>query len=153
MKTSLGPCIILVNDSVLFSDSSTMSQAFKAVKWLRARVWSLSWHCLCNSADWLPTLSWSWEILMTLVLFCFSVTLAFFFYHVCHCNWGPVSNFAVAKSFQFWRIILFWVSYKFNICFILGKCISHERIAFLSILISNISIEFQLTSTKPWGCL
>ena len=29
MKVSLGPCIFLVNDSVLFPDSSTLSQAFK----------------------------------------------------------------------------------------------------------------------------
>jgi uncharacterized membrane protein len=32
VKASFGPCIILVNDSDLFSDSSTLSQAFKAAK-------------------------------------------------------------------------------------------------------------------------
>lgn len=153
VKASFRSFKTLVNDSVLFCDSSTLSQTFKAVKKLRARVWSFNSHCLCNSADWPRTISCSWEILMPLVLFRCSVTLASFFQHVCHCNCGPVSSIAVAKFFQSWGIILFWVAYKFNICFILSKCISHEMIAFLSIFKSNISIEFQLTSTKPWGCL
>ena len=108
---SLSPCIILVNDSDLFPDSSTLFQVFKTSKKHSASVWSSISSCLCNSAY------WPWEILIPLALSHCSVNLDSSFHHVYHCNWGPASNIAVAISFQSGRIILFWVAHEFSICF------------------------------------
>ena len=88
VKASLGPCIILVNDSVLFPDSSTLPQAFKVAVWRRAK-WDHQIQTLFTHQFW-PSL--------IALLYC-SVTLASSFHLVIHCYWGPTSNIAVAKSF------------------------------------------------------
>ena len=36
---SFGPCMTLLNDSIIYPTSSILSQAFKAAVWQKARVW------------------------------------------------------------------------------------------------------------------
>lgn len=57
----------------------------------------------------------TWTHIISLVL-C-SMVLTSSFHHGHYCNWGPVFNVAVAKSFQYWQIILFWIAHEFDICF------------------------------------
>lgn len=114
---TIRPCIILVNDSDPFPDSSTLSQTFKSAKPNSTKAWSSNSSCHCHSEHWLSPTNWSWWII-SLALFCCSMGLASSFNHFRHYKWGPTSSIAVAKFFYIWGIILFWVAHEFNICFI-----------------------------------
>lgn len=114
VKVSFGPCTILINDSVLFPNYSTLPQAFKATIRYSLMVCSTNLNYHCKSALWPSLRSWSCEISIALTLPCFSITPPFFFYHVFHCNWDSAFNIAIAKFFLACGIILFWVAQEFN---------------------------------------
>ena len=77
------------------------------------------------------------------------MVLALSLNQVLHCNCGPGSKIAIAKSLQSLGIILLQVEHEFNIYFTNGECMLYEIITSLNLLKSGIATGVQSALIEP----